>query len=316
MRLRVALAAVVLLLVCRDSAQAAKHARREPGNPDLVFRRISAATAGSSERREDKKEKETVAARVAELQGMSDSDVKFELLSLYSASKPTEEMILFPHGSIESVQRVLERLLPVDEEARDVVQFMQRWALAVAQATRKYKAFYDIKVQLGEPSLSPQTYMLLRRALVEGAKVWQEASDLLIAYLTRGMRDLEEKWGMEATTNKRLRDVLAFIEKLIDVYEAQRHTFDTGLRLAEMRYMRHKDRMADLTQLLYEKDYSMVQSQYEEALEDLKDKNHACRKLAKAPIEEGLVYEEFLDVLPFGRDLEREQAEAENNEYH
>lgn len=257
---------------------------------------------------------ETLSVRVAEIQGMNESDLKLELRALYSTSKDAQEKQIFPAGSLEAMQEVLNRLGSVDEEERDVAQYMNRYAYLVAKVLKAYNEFFSLKVTLGDPKLSREDYKKEVARLPALAAKWTEANELLVAYLTQGATDMKDKWDQDATTNKRLREVSSFIEKLTEIYEAQQRLFRAGYALTELRYMEHPDRQADLTALMADPRQKQALTDFDDALENIKEKTHQARKAASHCVEDGILPGEYLTLLPFPPDKQREEDDLPAND--
>lgn len=257
---------------------------------------------------------ESVAVQVAEIQGMNESDLKLELRSLYSTSKDAQEKQIYPAGCLEAIQEVLNTLGSVDDEQRDVNQFMHRYAFLVAKVLDSYNDFFAAKVTLGDPKLTGEEYKKEVKKLPKLAAKWTKANELLVNYLTLGAKDLKGKWEQSATTEKRLRDVLSFIERLVEVYEAQQRLFRMGFGLAKLRYMEYEDRQADLTALMDDPRQKQAVLDFEDALENIKEVTHQARKAAVNSVQDGILAPEFLMLLPFPPDKQREMDDLPKDE--
>lgn len=273
-----------------------------------------AAAAEQLRMDEGSNEPETFTVRLAEIQGMNESDLKLELRSLYSSSKDAQEKQIFPVGSLEAMQEVLNRLGSVDEEERDVSQYMNRYAYLMAKELKAYNDFFSLKVLLGDPKLSPEEYKKEVAKLPVLAAKWTAANKLLVGYLTQGATDLKDKWDQDATTNKRLREVLNFAEKLAEVYEAQQRLFRAGYALTQLRYMEHPDRQADLSALMEDPRQKQALTDFDDALENIKEKTHQTRRVAAKCVEDGILPAEYLTLLPFPPDKQREEDDLPAND--
>lgn len=257
---------------------------------------------------------ETLAIRVAEIQGMNESDLKLELRSLYSTSKDVIEKQMYPIGSLEAMQDLLNTLGSVDDEQRDINQFMNRFAYLVAKVIDRYNDFFTVKVSLGDPKISGEDYKREVAKLPMLAAEWTAANELLVGFLTLGANDLKDKWDQSATTDKRLRELLEFIEKLADVYKAQQRLFRMGFALAQLRYMEYPDHQADLTALMEDPRQKQALVDFEDALENIKEKTHLARKAANSSVQDGILTAEYLTLLPFPHDKQRELDDLPKDE--
>lgn len=252
---------------------------------------------------------ETMTVQVAEIQAMNESDLQLELRSMYSTSKEAQEKQMYPVGSLEAMQDVLNTMGNGDEEQRDVNMFMNRFAYLLGKVIDRYNDFFTVKVALGVPTISKEEYKQEAAKLPVLASKWTAASELLVGYLNLAANDLRDKWEQNATTDKRLRDTLTFIEKLGEVYEAQQRQFRMGYALAQLRYLEHPDRQADLTQLMEDPRQKQATIDFEDAIENAKEKTHQARKAAKGIVEDGFLASEYLTLLPFPHDKERERQD-------
>lgn len=257
---------------------------------------------------------DSLAVSIAEIQGMNESDLKLELRALYSTSKDAQEKQIYPMGSMEAMQEVLNRLGSVDDEQRDVDHFMNRYAYLLAKLLDCYNDFFTVKVALGNPNISPDEYRKEVAKVPLLAAKWTAANKLLVGFLTQGANDLRDKWDQSATVDRRLREVLGFIEKLIDVYEAQQRLFRMGYALTELRYMEHPDHQADLTALMADPRQKQALADFDDALENIKEKTHIARKAASRSVEDGILAGEYLTLLPFPRDKQREEDDLPPND--
>lgn len=257
---------------------------------------------------------ETIPVKVAEIQGMPESDLKLKLRAMYSTSKDAQEKQIYPYGSLEAMQEVLNALGSVDDEARDVGHFMNRYAYLLGKVLDSYNNFFSVKVALGNPKISREDYKIEVAKLPAFAKKWSEANELLVAFLKIATNDLRDKWDQGATTEKRLREVLIFCDRLRDVYEAQRRLFRTGYTLAQLRYMEHADHQADLSMLMEDARQKAALAEFDDALENIREKTHIARKAAAKSVEGGILPSEYLTLLPFPRDKQRELDDLPDEE--
>lgn len=257
---------------------------------------------------------ESMEVKVAEIQGRDESELKLELRARYSISKDTQRKQIYPVGSLEAVQELMSILGTGDEEQRDVSQYMNRYAWLLGEVLESYNEFYTVKVILGNPQLSPEDYKREQQKLPQLASKWTEANELLVAFLRIGARDLKDKWEQRSTAEKRLREVLKFMEQLAAVYEAQQRVFRTGYALAQLRFMEHPDRQADLSALINDPRQKQAVSEFEDALENFKERTHQARKAAASSVEDGILDQNYLTLLPFPPDRQREADDLPNDE--
>ncbi|KAL8424522.1 hypothetical protein Efla_005628 [Eimeria flavescens] len=283
---------------------------RQPGRFDEKY----AEAAGGFESAASSNPPESLAVQVAEIQGMDEAELKLELRAMYSTSKDVQEKMIYPVGSLEAMQDVLNSLGSVDEEQRDLIQFMNRFAYLLGKSLRRYTEFFSVKVLLGNPELSSSDYAKSAKKLPVLASSWMRSSELLVAYLQTATTDLKDKWEQSATTEKRLREVLRFLEKLLDVYETQQKLFRMGYTLAKLRYEAHPDRQADLTVLMEDPRYKQAVAEFETALEEIQEKTHQTRKAAASCVEDGILPSEYLALLPFPPDKQREADDLPHDE--
>ncbi|CDJ49747.1 hypothetical protein, conserved [Eimeria brunetti] len=267
----------------------------------------AAAAAGSDGSAAGEDATESMEVRVAEIQAMDESDLKLNLRSLYSVSKDAQEKQIFPVGSLEAMQEILNSLGSVDEEQRDVLHFMNRFAYLLAKTLHNYNLFFSLKVALSDPSLSAEDYAKEVQKMPLLAAKWTDSSDLLLAYLNFAARDLRDKWEAAAAAEARLRGLLQFIEALQQLYAAQQQLFRKGYALARLRYMQHKDRQADISDLIHDPRQKQMLIEFEDALENNKELCHRARKSAKKCTEDGFLPQEYLALLPFPPDKQREE---------
>ncbi|KAL8269480.1 hypothetical protein Esti_006596 [Eimeria stiedai] len=257
---------------------------------------------------------ESVVVQVAEIQAMDESELNLELRSMYSTSKEALEKLIYPVGSLEAMQDVLSALGSVDEEQRDLARFMNRFAYLLGKVLHAYSDFFKVKVALGDPQLGREAYKAEVAKLSLLAEKWTHASDLLVAFLTHATTDLRDKWDQSATTERRLREVLNFLEKLRIVYETQQKLFRLGYVLAQLRYTAHPDRQADLTLLLEDPRYKQAVGEYEAVLEDIQEKTHRARMAGLVSVKDGILPSEYLTLLPFPPDKQREEDDLPRDE--
>ena len=248
---------------------------------------------------------ESLEVRVAEVQGISQGDLKMYLRSMYSTSKDAQEKQLYPPGCLEGVQELLNGLGSVDDEQRDFQQFLDRFIFLVGKTVERYSDFFALKVRLGDPSITPEEYSKEAKKLPVLAAKWTDASNLLIAFLEKGARDLGDKWGKTATTERRLRDAIDFANALQETYEAQQQLFRSGYGLAQLRYLQHDDRQADLSLLMESSQHKQATTDFEDALENAKEKCHQARRVGKR-LDEDFLPQGYLGCLPFPVDKQRE----------
>ncbi|KAL8443143.1 hypothetical protein Emag_006093 [Eimeria magna] len=306
----VALLATTAVAFSADSSRAAASTFGDQGSfaDDFAFasglpRQAAGSDAG-----------ESLAVQVAEIQAMDESELNLELRAMYSTSKEAMEKLIYPVGSLEAMQAVLSTLGSVDEEERDVARFMNRFAYLLGKVLHAYSEFFKVKVLLGDPQLKPDVYMTEVAKLGKLADQWTHASELLVAFLNQATIDLKDKWDQSATTEKRLRDALNFLEKLRVVYETQQKLFRLGYVLAQLRYTAHPDRQADLTLLLDDPRYKQAVSEYEAVLEDIQEKSHRARMAGLISVKDGILSSEYLSLLPFPPDKQREEDDLPNDE--
>ncbi|CDJ70539.1 hypothetical protein, conserved [Eimeria necatrix] len=244
--------------------------------------------------------------QVAEVQALDESDLQLQLRALYSVSKDLEMKQIFPEGSLEGMQEVLNELSSVEEQQRDVEQYLRRFALLLGRSLNKYGAFFKLKVALGDPSLKGEAYKQQQQQLPLLAAEWTAANRLLVSYLRLGARDLRDKWGAAAAADKQQQELLQFFERLAAVYEQQQQVFRCGYALAELRYLQQQHAAADLAALLSDSRQKAALRDFEAALETLKENTHLARKAAAKPAKNGLFNPNFLLLLPFPPDKQRE----------
>ncbi|KAL8445173.1 hypothetical protein Emed_005868 [Eimeria media] len=306
----VALLATTAVAFSADSSRAAASSVGDQGSFSDDFASVSglASQAGGSSAGE------SLAVQVAEIQAMDESELSLELRAMYSTSKEATEKLIYPVGSLEAMQTVLSSLGSVDEEQRDLSRFMNRFAYLLGRVLHAYSEFFKVKVVLGDPQLSPEVYKEEVAKLGKLADRWTHASELLVAYLSQGTTDLKDKWDQSATTEKRLREVLKFLEKLHTVYETQQKLFRLGYVLAQQRYTAHPDRQADLTLLLDDPRYKQAVADYEAVLEDIQEKSHRARMAGLVSVKDGILASEYLSLLPFPPDKQREDDDLPPND--
>ncbi|OEH74818.1 uncharacterized protein LOC34623011 [Cyclospora cayetanensis] len=252
--------------------------------------------------------------QVAEIQGMPESDLKLELRSLYSPSKDAQKKQIYPPGCLEAMQDLLNTFSSIDEEQRDTQQYMNRFAYLLGQLLERYNDFFSVKVKLGDPKLGREAYKEEAAKLPQLAAQWTLANELLVGYLKLGAKDMRDKWDQAATTEKRLRDVSSFFDALIEVYEAQQQLFRAGYLLAQLRYMQFPDRQADLTLLMEDPRQRQAVKDFEDALENIREKTHQARRAAFPSVQNGFLASEYLALLPFPPDKQREMDDLPRDE--
>nr|AET50775.1 hypothetical protein [Eimeria tenella] len=262
----------------------------------------AAAAAGAPESARFSPEEQ----QVAEVQALDESDLKLRLRALYSTSKDLEMKQIFPEGSLEGMQEVLNELSSVDEQQRDVEQYLHRFALLLAECLYRYGDFFKLKVALGDLNLKGEAYRQQQQQLPLLAAKWTAASRLLVAYLRLGARDLRDKWGAAAAADRQQQELLQFFERLAAVYEQQQQLFRCGYALAELRYLQQQHAAADLAALVSDKRQKAALLDFETSLESLKEATHLARKAAAKPQKAGLFHRNFLLLLPFPPDKQRE----------
>ncbi|KAL8435900.1 hypothetical protein ACSSS7_002126 [Eimeria intestinalis] len=310
----VALLATTAVVFAADSTRAADPLAAGLSDEDGSFSGDFASLLRLSGRGGGSEGGESLPVQVAEIQAMDESELNLELRAMYSTSKEATEKMIYPVGSLEAMQSVLSTLGSVDEEQRDLTRFMNRFAYLLAKVLHAYTEFFKVKVVLGDPQLSPDVYRTEVAKLGMLADRWTHASDLLVAFLNQATIDLKDKWDQTATTEKRLREVLTFLDKLRIVYETQQKLFRLGYVLAQLRYTAYPDRQADLTLLLDDPRYKQAVSEYEAVLEDIQEKCHRARVAGLISVKDGILPSEYLTLLPFPHDKQREEDDLPNDE--
>ncbi|KAL8442849.1 hypothetical protein Emed_007099 [Eimeria media] len=236
---------------------------------------------------------ETLDADVAVLEGMSDKDLKEQLLKVYSKQMDVRERAHFPRGSVEAMQKIASAKESEDQEKRAVDAVMNRFALTLGRMLHTYHLYATLKVELASPTLTPEQYKDKVARLEPLAESWAIDCRLLVAFLRKAAGGLRSK----SATHGRLQGVLEFITELIGVYETQQTLFSMDLELTKMRFK--ADRAVNLNALKQDKAYREAENQLEATAAEYQRRSSQARISATSSLQDGILSTEYITLLPF-----------------